>query len=75
VGQTQDLSERLRRHNNPTEGTYTARRGPWELAYFEEHPNRALAVRRERFLKSVAGSREKKRLAACGAGRHPDGVD
>ena len=63
VGHTNDLSRRLGQHNNPTAKSYTAQRGPWVLVHAEEHPARSDAVARERFLKSVPGSREKKRLS------------
>jgi len=63
VGQTRDVQRRLNRHNDPREKSYTSRRGPWVLAYSEPQADRSAAVRRERFLKSVAGSREKRRLA------------
>ena len=63
VGHTNDLQRRIEQHNNPNGKSYTAKRGPWELAYVEEQPTRAEAMARERFLKSCAGSQEKKHLA------------
>ena len=66
VGHTQDLAQRFAEHQAGCGGQFTRGRGPWELAYREMHPDRASAVRRERFLKGVAGSREKKRLAGSG---------
>jgi predicted GIY-YIG superfamily endonuclease len=63
VGHTDDLSRRLTEHNEGRGGRFTREQGPWELRHSEEHPDRASAARRERFLKGVAGSREKKRLA------------
>ena len=57
VGQTNDLSRRLRQHNDPSGKSYTSKRGPWELRHVEECPDRASAMARERYLKSVAGSR------------------
>ena len=63
IGHTQNLPRRLQQHNDPNRKTYTAKRGPWKLLYQEEHPTRTDAVQRERFLKSHAGSNEKKRLA------------
>ncbi len=63
VGQTNDLQHRVTQHNNPNGKSYTAKRGPWVLAHHETHPNRAAAMARERFLKSVAGSRDKRKLA------------
>jgi len=64
VGHTNNLDRRLLLHNNPRGKSYTAKRGPWVVAYSEPHSDRSSAALRERFLKSVGGSREKKRLAA-----------
>ena len=63
VGHTNNLSRRLRQHNDSSARSYTAKRGPWVLMHSEAHPDRGAATARERFLKSVAGSREKRRLA------------
>ena len=63
VGHTDDLTRRFQEHNEGRGGRFTRQNGPWELAYSEVHPDRASAMQRERFLKSVAGYREKKRLA------------
>ncbi|MFW6106863.1 MAG: GIY-YIG nuclease family protein [bacterium] len=64
VGHTKDLSRRLAEHNTGQGGRYSRHNGPWELVHSEVHPNRSEAMRREKYLKSVAGSREKRRLAA-----------
>jgi putative endonuclease len=61
---TDDPARRLRDHaagNTPS----TRARGPWELAYLEEHPDRRTALRRERHLKSLEGGPEKFRLVAA----------
>jgi len=60
VGYTRDLAQRLARHNNPYEGSYTSKRGPWVVAHSEEHPDRSAAMARERFLKSCAGACEER---------------
>jgi len=65
IGHTQDLTNRLEQHNDRDRRTYTAKRGPWRLLHYEEHQTRALAMQRERFLKSHAGSHEKKLLAGA----------
>ena len=65
VGHTNNLARRLDQHNNPAGKSYTAKRGPWTLVHQEQHPDRSSAMRREHFLKSPDGSREKKRLAAA----------
>ena len=51
VGSTQDLDERIQRHN---EGRclYTKARKPWSLVYFQEYQDRAKALKREREIKS-----------------------
>jgi putative endonuclease len=58
VGHTNDLSRRLREHNDPEfRGTlYTKRHpGPWRVIHQEQHPTRSAAMRRERELKSSRG--------------------
>ena len=63
VGQTNDPERRLSQHNSPGRNAYASARGPWELVHSEMHDDRGAAMARERFLKSCAGSQEKKRLA------------
>ena len=63
VGHTNDLQRRLDQHNNPNGKSYTSRRGPWKLLHHEKFSTRSEAMNRERFLKSHAGSHEKKVLA------------
>ncbi len=50
VGSTNNLEDRLKRHN---EGrvNYTKTNRPWELVYSEEHPDRSSAVKRENEIK------------------------
>ena len=50
VGSTQDLKERIGRHNQGR-SKYTRSKRPWELVYFEEHPDRPSAVQREKEIK------------------------
>jgi putative endonuclease len=54
LGQTDDLERRVAEHNDPGAALskYTRKHGPWRLVWSEEHPDRSLAVRRERFTKS-----------------------
>ena len=54
VGSTGDLERRLSEHNdsNRATGKYTAKSGPWRLVWAESRPTRALAMRREQFVKS-----------------------
>ena len=58
TGHTDDLERRVAEHNDPTcnPKKHTSRnRGPWRLAYSEEHPTRPAAMRREKWLKSGVG--------------------
>jgi len=58
IGQTGDLSRRLREHNDPVHNVrkYTTRQlGPWRLVWSESFPTRQQAMARERWLKSGAG--------------------
>ncbi|MGD8388549.1 MAG: GIY-YIG nuclease family protein [Desulfobacteraceae bacterium] len=50
VGSTGNLEERVTRHNQGR-SVYTRGKGPWKLVYFEEHPDRAHAMERERSIK------------------------
>ncbi len=54
VGQTNNLEQRIERHNSSKYG-YTRRGRPWVLIYSEKYETRAEAMRRERFLKSGKG--------------------
>jgi len=65
IGHTNNLDRRVWQHKEGRGSRFTGQNGPWELVHKEEHPDRVSAVRRERYLKSVAGSREKKRLAGA----------
>ncbi len=51
VGSTQDIQERLERHNQGRT-KYTKSKRPWELVYSEEHPDRSKAIKREDEIKS-----------------------
>jgi putative endonuclease len=55
VGQTKDLANRLRRHN---EGRVKSTRAfrPWSIVYVEKFETRLEAVGRERELKSLKGT-------------------
>ena len=57
VGQTGDLEERLRAHNDKTfKNSYTASfDGSWELIYKEDCKDRQSALKREKQLKSYRG--------------------
>lgn len=56
IGQTQDLPERLRIHNEHLFKGYTSRfQGEWELIYSESVATRTEALQREKQLKSFRG--------------------
>ena len=50
IGSTQDLTERLERHNQGR-SKYTKAKWPWNLVYHEEHPDRSSAMKRENEIK------------------------
>jgi putative endonuclease len=51
VGSTENLEERIGRHNQGR-SQYTRSKQPWRLVYTEEHPDRSAAVKRENEIKS-----------------------
>jgi len=58
IGQTVDLRNRIRQHNDPRcKLTLHTKRnpGPWKLVYKEEYHTRSEAMRREKQLKSGSG--------------------
>ncbi|MDP3772237.1 MAG: GIY-YIG nuclease family protein [bacterium] len=58
VGCTSNLSSRIKRHNNGAVDA-TKHRRPLEIIYYENFDNKVDAFNRERFLKSLWGSRLK----------------
>jgi putative endonuclease len=63
TGTTNDPGRRLRDHRLGNTAS-TRNRGPWELVYLEEFPDRSAALARERQLKSLQGGPEKFELVA-----------
>lgn len=63
VGCTQDLTERLAKHNAGHVSS-TRNRRPFSLIYSEEIEDKTIAFNRERFLKSLWGSRFKRKVLA-----------
>jgi putative endonuclease len=56
IGQTKDLAERLKMHNNHVLKGYTSRfDGNWKLIYCEELRIRSEVIAREKQLKSYRG--------------------
>jgi len=51
IGSTQDIDERIERHNQGR-SKYTKAKRPWNLIYSEEHLNRSVAVKREKEIKN-----------------------
>ena len=58
---TKDVSKRLRSHNGDNTRSTKSRR-PFRLVYVEDFPSRVAAREREKFLKSYAGSKEKREI-------------
>ncbi|MBC7836899.1 GIY-YIG nuclease family protein [Acetobacteraceae bacterium] len=61
VGCTSDIAKRMGMHNNG-QVTATAKRRPLSLIYTETISETGEAFQRERFLKSLWGAREKKKI-------------
>jgi putative endonuclease len=63
VGSTEDLTERMRRHNA---GHCKATRAgiPWRIAYQESFATRSEAIAREKFWKTGRGREERDRILA-----------
>ncbi|HEV8513444.1 MAG TPA: GIY-YIG nuclease family protein [Cyclobacteriaceae bacterium] len=56
IGQTNDLLERLRRHNHGLE-KYTSKKVPWKLFWKTEVPSRSDAMRLEKRLKNLKSTK------------------
>lgn len=54
TGITNDLPKRLEAHNAGTGAKYTRSRGPVQLAYREDVPDKSLALRRELEIKGLS---------------------
>jgi putative endonuclease len=61
VGHTQNLEKRIRAHNSRRVRS-TRHRAPLDLMYSEEFHTRGEAIKRERYLKSLEGSEQKRML-------------
>jgi predicted GIY-YIG superfamily endonuclease len=51
IGETNDLADRIARHNDGRGSSFIASRCPVRLVYSETHPDRDTALARERQLK------------------------
>jgi len=56
TGYTNDLRKRFKEHNS-SQSTYTAKRGPYKLIYYEACSNQQDAMAREKYLKTAIGKR------------------
>jgi len=61
VGSTQDLSERMERHNQGR-SKYTKTKRPWSLIYHKEYPDRSSAIQREKEIKAKKSKKYIERL-------------
>lgn len=61
TGYTTDLTNRIKAHNEGKGAKYTRLRRPVELAYFETHPSKEEAMRREALIKQMT-KKEKEKL-------------
>ncbi|MGA3187362.1 MAG: GIY-YIG nuclease family protein [Bryobacteraceae bacterium] len=61
LGIAADVEKRLHEHNTKN-GGWTSAYKPWRLLGKEEYPDRAIASRRERFLKSRQGIAARRQL-------------
>ncbi|MEQ8245283.1 GIY-YIG nuclease family protein [Fulvivirga sp.] len=55
IGYTSDIKNRLDSHNIYSTKGHTSKFRPWILVYTEEYPSKAMAIKREKQLKSAAG--------------------
>ncbi len=53
TGITNDLEKRVVTHNRGDGGHYTASRLPVELVYYEKHPDKSSALKRELAIKAL----------------------
>ena len=58
TGYTNDLSKRIKAHNEGKGAKYTKGRGPVELVYYEEHEEKQSALRREWEIKQMSRSKK-----------------
>lgn len=62
TGWTNDLRQRIRRHNDGTGAKYTKTRRPVALVYFETYQTKEEAMRREYAIKKMRRSQKEKLL-------------
>jgi predicted GIY-YIG superfamily endonuclease len=54
TGITKHLERRTQQHNAGTAARYTRSRGPVVMVYYEQHPDRGAALRREVAIKALS---------------------
>ncbi|HLD35325.1 MAG TPA: GIY-YIG nuclease family protein [Planctomycetota bacterium] len=64
TGITNDLNQRVDRHNQGQGCKYTAYRRPVKLVYQEKHPNKSAAAKRESCLKGLTKSQKEELVSA-----------
>ena len=67
TGITDDLPRRLAAHRSGKGAKYTRGRGPLELVYTEEHPDRSSASRREYAVKRLSRPQKLRLIETGGA--------
>ena len=55
IGYSSDVNRRLVSHNHKNNTHWTSKFQPWIIIYTEEHDSKALALKREKQLKSYRG--------------------
>lgn len=69
TGWTTDLEKRIAMHNQGTGAKYTYGRRPVRLVYFEEHPTREAAMKREYAIKQLSRQEKLKLIQNSGINR------
>ena len=73
TGITNDLKQRVTRHNQGKGSKYTASRRPVKLVYQEKHPDKSSALKRESYLKGLDKDQKEEMVAAKGKSRCSSG--
>ncbi|MBI5778652.1 MAG: GIY-YIG nuclease family protein [Planctomycetes bacterium] len=73
TGITNDLKQRINRHNQGKGSKYTASRRPVKFVYQEKHPDKSSALKRESYLKGLDKNQKEEMVAAKGKSRYASG--
>lgn len=65
TGWTNNLEQRLEAHASGKGAKYTKGRLPLALVYFEEHPDKSCALRREMEIKQLTKAQKEALLSLC----------